>query len=120
MLALVVIALMTTALGLLASSMQLGMWEVRREMGTVSLVALTDAAIAETLAELSADESFAGLREYAFGGGLISSEVVRLGQGRVEIRSRAAFGERHREQRVEVRLTGGGPVVLGLRRPIDR
>lgn len=114
-LALVVIFVMMTALGLLASSMRLGMKEVRREMGTVSLIALTDAAVAESLAHLADDDRFGGVEEYRFGRGSISSEVLRLGSGRVEVVARASYGGRQRELRVEVQLTAGQPRVLGVR-----
>ena len=118
-LALVVIAVMMMALGLLASSMQMGMWEVRREVRTVTLVALSDAAVAETLAGLAADDAFAGVDEYEFGGGRISSRVKSLGEWRVEIAALAILDGQQRELRVAVRLTGSGPVVLGLR-PVER
>ena len=115
LLALVVLVLMMTALGLLASSMRMSMWEVQRELRTVSLVALTDAAMAETLAYLAVDDGFVGVQERPFGNGLISSEVLPLGSDKVEILARATYGGRRRAMRAEVQLTPSGPRVLGLK-----
>jgi len=115
LLALVVIVVMMTALGLLASSLRMGMQEVKRELRTVSLIALTDAAMAETLANLAADNNFDGVQEYRFGDGLISSEIRPLGPRKVEIRARASYGGHDRTLLAEVRLTPSGPLVLGLR-----
>ena len=114
-LALVVVVVMMTALGLLASSMRMGMREVQREVRTVSLIALTDAAMAETLAYLAGDDRFRGVQEHSFGEGLISSEVRPLGLKKVEILARASYGGHHRAMRAEVQLTLSGPLVLRLR-----
>ncbi len=114
-LALVVVVVMMTALGLLASSMRLRMQEVQRELRTVSLIALTDAAMAETLAWLADDDRFDGVQEHPFGEGLISSEVRPLGPRSVEILARASYGGKRRALRAEVQLTRSGPLVLGLR-----
>lgn len=115
-LALLVLVLMMTALGLVASSMRRTMEEDRREVRTVSLIALTDAALAETLAFLAEDESFRGVEEHPFGRGLISSEVRPLSSRRVEILARAAYGGLDRTARAQVQLTGGGPVVTAWQR----
>lgn len=114
-LTLVVLVVMMTALGVLASSMWMSMREVQREVRTVSLVALVDAAMAETLARLVEDDHFAGVGEYRFGDGLISSEVRPLGPKRVEIHAQAAYGGQRRSLRAEVQLTTMGPVVVRLR-----
>ena len=114
-LALVVVVVMTTALGLLAASMTMGMREVQREVRIVSLIALVDAAMAETLAYLAEDEDFPGVSERPFGGGMISSEVRLLGEGRAEVVGSATYGGRQRSIRAEVLLTSRGPRVLGLR-----
>jgi len=113
-LALVVLVVMMTALGLLASSLRMGMQGLQREIRTVSLIALTDAAMAETLAFLADDDRFDGVQEHAFGDGLISSEVRPLAEKRVEIIARATFGGHHRTLRAEVRLARRGPLVLRL------
>lgn len=117
LLALVVVVVMMTALGLLASSMRMGMQEVQRELRTVSLIALTDAAMAETLAYLADDDRFGGVLEHRFGEGLISSEVRSMGPKKVEILAWASYGGHQRSLRVEVQLTRSGPRVLGLKSP---
>lgn len=116
LLALVVVVVLMTALGLLAASMTMGMREVRREVRTVNLIALTDAAMAETLAFLALDEHFAGVPERPFGDGLISSEVQALGSRRVAVVARASYGGQDRAMRGEVLLPIGGPMVLGWKR----
>jgi hypothetical protein len=114
-LALVVMVVMMTALGVLAASMRLRMSEVQRELRTVSLVALTDAAMAETLAHLARSRTYPGVPEYRFGGGLIASEVTSLGTRRVEVLAQASFAGRSRSMRAEVLLTPSGPRVVRLR-----
>ena len=81
----------------------------------MSPVALTDAAMAESLAQLARNIQFPGVTEHRFGGGLISSEVTEVGTKRVIVEARASYGGRNRSLRAEVLLTPSGPRVLRLR-----
>ena len=112
LLALVVLVVTMSALALLAASLSADLWEVRREIRTVNLVALTDAVMAETLAHLAVDERFTGVAERPFGDGLIASEVSSLGSRTVEVLARAAYGGRERTMRGEVQLILAGPRVV--------
>ena len=115
-LALFVLVIMTTALGLLALSMTMCELEVRREVRTVNLIALSDAAMAETLAHLAVDEDFDGVEERPFGEGLISSEVTALGTHTVQVVANATYAGQERAMRGEVLLTLSGPVVIDWER----
>ena len=115
-LALFVLVIMTTALGLLALSMTMGELEVRREVRTVNLIALSDAAMAETLAHLAVDEDFEGVEERPFGEGVISSEVTALGTHTVQVVANATYAGQERAMRGEVLLTLSGPVVIDWER----
>jgi len=55
------------------------------EERSVRLVALADAAMAETLAELDASKTFAGIPERGFAGGSIASTVHPKGVREVEV-----------------------------------
>ena len=112
LLALVVLIVMVTALGLLATSMTMGELEVRREVRTVNLIALTDAVMAETVAQLAVNEDFAGVEEREFGTGLISSSVTWLSSQKVQVLALASYAGHERAMRGEVLLTLTGPVVL--------
>ena len=115
-LALFVLVIMTPAVGLLALSMTIGWLDVPRERRTVNLIALSDAAIAETLAHLAVDEDFEGVEERPFGEGVISSEVTALGTHTVQVVANATYAGQERAMRGEVLLTLSGPVVIDWER----
>lgn len=101
--ALLVIFLLSTALALLGASLQLRMRLVREEGKTVILGALSDAAVAESLASLAQSASFTGSAEHDFGGGRISSKVTPLGGfGLYDVVASASFGGRKRVVQAEV------------------
>lgn len=79
--ALFALLLISIALALVAASLQLRMRLVRQEVETVNLVTLADAALAETLAYIHADQNFSGVREHELGKGALQSEV-RLTESR--------------------------------------
>jgi hypothetical protein len=114
--ALVVMLLLGGALALLAASLQLRMRIVRDETRAIRLTALSDAAVAATLAELAKLWSFPGLAERPYGGGTISSEVREIDFTRNEIVARAAYAGRVRRVRVVVTRTGVGLQASGWRR----
>jgi hypothetical protein len=116
LLALLVLVVMMTALTLLASSMRMGMLEDKRDFRTVSLIALSDAAMAETLAHLAENQAFRGVEEHEFGKGRISSVVRPLPGRRVEILVRASYAGMERRMLAWVSLAGGAPMVESWRR----
>jgi len=76
--ALLTLFLVSIAIALVAASLQLRMRLVRQEVQTVNLVTLADAALAETLAHIFADASFAGVQQHPLGKGAIRSQVQVL------------------------------------------
>lgn len=105
--ALFVSFLVTLALGLLGSSLQLRMRVVIFEIETVNLIALADGVLSESLAKLYVDENFAGVGEHPMGHGKVRSEIRFLdspapGQRRYEIVGTSKVRLRERKIRAEV------------------
>lgn len=97
-----VIFLLSIALALLGASLQLRMRLVREEGRTVILGALSDAALAEALANLAQSASYSGTPEHELGGGRIGSQVEPLGAGIYDVVATATFGGRRRVVQAEV------------------
>jgi len=109
---LVVILLLFFALSLLAGALQIRMRLVRQEAQTLKLIALSDAALAETLASLTYDPGFSGITEQSFGGGRIASTVRPLGLNRYEVLATAFYAGKLRAVDAEaVRTPQGARVV---------
>lgn len=94
--ALLALLLLSVALALVAASLQLRMRLVIRESRSLTLTALSDAALAETLARLSESPSFRGVQVRTFGGGSLESEVHRLSSVRFEVTATAVYAGRER------------------------
>ena len=94
--ALLVIFLLSIALALLAASLQLRMRLVREDGVSVILSALSDAALAETLANLAQSGAYTGTAEHDFGGGRIGSAVVLLSPGVYDVVATAKYAQRRR------------------------
>jgi type II secretory pathway pseudopilin PulG len=114
--ALLVIVLLSIALGLLAASLQLRMRMVRDDAESVLLSALSDAALAEALANLAQSAYYSGSPEHKFGGGLIASRVEPAGTGVFDVIATAAFAGRTRIVQAEVLRTPGTARVRRWRR----
>jgi hypothetical protein len=99
---LLVIFLLSVALALLGASLQLRMRLVREEGRSVILGALSDAAVAEALANLAQSASYSGSPEHELGGGSIGCEVESLGAGIYDVVATATFGGRRRVVQAEV------------------
>ena len=99
---LMVIFLLSIALALLGASLQLRMRLVREEGKTVILGALSDAAVAEAVANLAQSASYSGSSEHELGGGRIGSKVEPLGAGIYDVVATANFGGRRRVVQAEV------------------
>ena len=114
---LLAILLLSIGLALVAASLQLRMGLVRREARSVTLTALSDAALAETLAELRYDAYFHGVREHDLGKGRLCSEVRLLSPGRYQVVATATYAGRERTVVAEVlRPAGAPPRVLRWQR----
>jgi len=118
LLALVVILLVSIALALLAAGLQIRMRLVRQEELTLQLLALSDAAVAETLSSLTYDPYFDGVEEQSFGGGRIASTVKFLGPGRFEVLASATYAGRERVVRAEVVRDPAGTRVVAWSRVV--
>jgi type II secretory pathway pseudopilin PulG len=110
--ALVVLLLVSIALALVAAALQIRMRLVRQEAQTVRLMALSDAALAETLASLTYNPDFDGVAEQAFGGGRIASAVRPLGSSRYEVLAVALYAGKERAVDAEVVRTPLGARVV--------
>lgn len=103
MTALFVLLLVSIAVGLLAGSLGRQLRQLQQEALALELRALSDAALAEALAELGRDRNFAGLPEHSFDRGAIASEVEPLGPNLYFVRASARLGVRRRTIEAEVR-----------------
>lgn len=120
-LALIAVLVLGAALALVAASLISRMQHLRLETRDTSLLALSDAAVARSLAEMAGRPSAGGFGSLPFGGGTIESEVSHGAAGRFVIVARATF--RGTAMRVEVTgvTTELGPRVTGWRRlPVER
>lgn len=100
--AVLVVFLLSIALALLGASLQLRMRLVREEGKTVILGALSDAAVAEALANLAQSANYSGAPVHELGGGFIGSQVEALGAGVYDVVATATFGGRSRVVQAEV------------------
>lgn len=110
--AIVVLLLVASAAALLASHLGLKARLVSQESRRIHLVALSDAAMAEALAELAAKTSFRGHDERQYGEGLIASRVRSLPDDKAEITAVATYRGWRRQTRARVVLQPTGPVLL--------
>lgn len=114
--ALVVLLLVSMAVALVSTALASDLRGVRHELRSLRLTALTDAALAEALAELARDSGFEGSPEHPFGGGVLSSQVVPLGEDLWWVTAEASHGGLERRVRVEVRKTVDGYAISRWRR----
>ena len=119
--ALVVVTLLSIALALLAASLQIRMRLVRQESQALELMALSDAALAETLYNLTYDRYFHGVEEHPFGRGTIASDIEFQGPDQYRVTAIASVEGRRRTVRAEVvRTPQGAQVVRWERVPESR
>jgi hypothetical protein len=98
--------LVATAVLLIGQHLHIGFGEYQAERRQVKLIALTDAALAETLAGLAADPSFSGVSEHPFGNGTVASTVSPAGPGLVRITAKASFAGWQGALKAEVEVAG--------------
>jgi hypothetical protein len=114
--AMLVIFLLSLALGLLAASLQLRLRLTREDGESVILSALSDAAVAEAVANLAQSAGYPGSAEHPFGGGRIASRVVPTSPGIFDVIATAAYGSRNRTVEAEVFRVPGTARVRRWRR----
>jgi type II secretory pathway pseudopilin PulG len=109
---LLAVLLLSIALALVAASLQLRMRLVRQEAQSLTLTALSDAALAETLAWLTQSSFYQGVPEHAFGNGRYRSHVRILAPGRYEVIATATYAGRQRIVEAEVVRPPGSPAQV--------
>lgn len=116
--ALVILLLVSIALSLLAAGLQVRLRLVRQEAQILQLGALSDAALAEALYNLTYDRHFTGKDEHDFGGGTISSEVEHIAAEQYLVRATATYAGSERTVEAEVWRTYKGARVVRWRRTL--
>jgi hypothetical protein len=116
MTAVMVLLLVSMALGLLGASLHLRMRLVRADGMSVILSALSDAAVAEAAAHLAESASYAGSPEREFGGGKIASQVYPLGGGVFGVLATAEYAGGKRIVEAEVVRSPGAARIRRWRR----
>ena len=114
--ALVVLLLVSISLAILATALQIRMRLVRQETEALQLGALSDAALAEALFNLTYNTGFLGNPEHAFGQGCIASQVQTLGPDRYRVLATGVYAGQRRTAEAEVVRTVGGARVVRWRR----
>jgi hypothetical protein len=112
-----VLLLLSLVLALLAASLHLRLRMVHQESETLTLAALSDAALAEAVAHLAANSSFRGLDEHPYGGGALESRVEFLGPHRYRVTARATHAGRARAVEAQV-LRAPGLLRIWQWRPV--
>jgi type II secretory pathway pseudopilin PulG len=109
--ALVVLLLVSISLAILATALQIRIRLVRQEAEALQLGALSDAALAEALFNLTYDTEFPGKAEHSFGPGGIASQVEKLGPDHYRVLATGLYGGRRRTVEAEVMRTYQGARV---------
>jgi hypothetical protein len=115
-LALVALSVVVASVLLVASMIDDRRIPTSYEYRSVVLRALSDAALAESLALLSTDPSFVGIAERPFGGGGITSSVATTPVGTRMVVSVSSFDGWRSVLTAEVALEESGPRVLRVSR----
>ncbi len=103
--ALFVLAVTLSAMAVIAGSLATRMWLLRQEARNVQLTALTDAAVAKALAELSRDADYGGTDgAEPFGDGTFAIVARRVATLRAVVEVRATYGGGGRAARAEIDL----------------
>jgi len=117
LLALIVIVLVGVAGAVLTTTLGLHLHAARDETQRIQLVAMSDAAVAESLAELTASPGFSGVSKRDFGPGQIESTIQTISASQRRILATATLTS-GRQLRVatDVRLLTTGIVVTSWQR----
>lgn len=109
--AMIIVLLVASAATMVAAQFGYRAQLISQESRRIHLVAMTDATIAESLANLSQSSSYAGVPEREFGGGTIGSEITSLPDSRRQILATASYRGWERRALARVRIESGGLVV---------
>lgn len=107
----IVMVLVASAATLLATHYGFRARLVSQEARRIHLVALTDAVVAESVANLSESPGFAGVPQREFGGGTIESEIDTLSEKQRAILATATYRGWTRKIRVVICLNLGSIAV---------
>jgi hypothetical protein len=111
-LALVALIVVVASVLLVASLIDERRIPTNYEYRSLVLTALADAALAESLAQLSQDPNFIGIDERSFGGGEITSTVTTTPLGTRQVMSVGEFDGWRAVLNAEVALDESGPRIL--------
>lgn len=111
MVAMIVILVVASATALIWTHYRLQTRISLQQGRQVRLIALNDAAVAETLAHLAENDGYRGQPFHDFGGGEISSQIRSLEDDRREIVAVSRYRGWSRITRLEVTILAGGPRV---------
>ncbi len=114
--ALVVLLLVSISLAILATALQIRMRLVRQESEALQLGALSDAALAEALSNLTYDADWEGKEKHPFGSGGIASHVEKLGVNRYRVLATGSYSGQERTVEAEVVRGNRGARVVRWRR----
>lgn len=114
--ALLVIFLLAVALGLLATSLQIRLRTTMEDGQRVVLSALSDAAIAEAVANLAQNADYPGAPKHRFGGGEISSRIEPVSANVFRLVATATYKGRQRVVEATVFRVAGDTSVSRWRR----
>jgi len=110
---LVALLLVSVALALLATSMRIEMEDALRSSSRMRLTALSDSALALTLARLAAGGGvYGGLRDEPFDDGSMRSKVQRLSSGRMRIVVTVSYRGRSRSSEALISRTAAGTLQV--------
>lgn len=110
--ALVVLLLVSISLAILATALQIRMRLVRQEAEALQLGALSDAALAEALYNLTYDAEWAGKGEHPFGSGAIASQVEKLAPDQYRVLATGIYAGQRRTVEAQVRRGDKGARVV--------
>jgi hypothetical protein len=116
LLALIVMLLVFTGLGLVCDALALRLKLAKAESDSIHLVALSDAAIAEALAGLSVTLGYPGAPPHAVGTGTVTSRVQQIDAQIYEIDATGSYDGQNRRVLAMVRVVAGGLQVISWRR----
>ena len=116
LMALLVLVLLGAAFALLAGLLIHRMHRVQRDLRHTDLTALSDAAMAETLANLATSPVYPGVTEHDLGAGTIRSTVRHGAGGAFTIEARASLHGRTVAVEAQGKMTPTGPRVTSWRR----